>query len=400
MNLKILNFQSIKDLDLDINGFIVIKGKSNSGKSSIRRAINSLFFNNWDKAFIRNGTKKTELMFEHNNDSIKLTKPNNSYEVNGNVFPKIGITIPDEVIELGIKFFETEAESINLIAPSQLDPLFMIAYSDQINTRILNKIFNVQKYRLASSKAKKDNDDNTRDMKTLKADISDNKAENSLEQSLLEKALEIKELMNMTDSIDALSVLTSEIIVCETSINILENILENINKLILLYTNINLLNEIKTVSLKINKTELQQDIVEDSLSVCNINIVVNEIKSLSNIEKLLSNNMDKGRILNQIEEIIKKTVSVDHILNHLAYLDKVKNIIDAISNIKTLITITRDIRDTEIKIKDISDFIVSINSVNLIDIKLTAINNEMLELQSKIKLVPVCKCCGQIINHP
>ena len=398
MNLKILNFQSIKEIDLDISGFVVIIGKSNSGKSSIRRAINSLFFNDWDKAFIRNGTKKTELLIEHESISIKLTKPNNSYEVNGDIFPKVGIKVPDEISNLGIKLFETEAESVNLIAPSQLDPLFMIAYSDQINTRILNKIFNVQKYRLASAKAKKDNDDNSRDMKTLKSEISDNKAEHSLELSLLKKALEIKRLIELTDKIDELTSVSKSMIKLKNLINVKIDILTCTDKLISIKTLSNLLVDILDIQSKIDKTALQMDITENFISICNINIVINASEDLSNIKKLLTNNISKNGVLLEIQSILNQTAIIDNIISHLNNKTLIEDVDMKISLVDSVILLVLEVNDIKTKIKTIGNFINYNNSIISTNDKISEIDVELLDLQNKIKLVPVCKCCGSQLH--
>lgn len=398
MDLKITNFQAIKGIELDIDGFVVIKGKSNSGKSSIRRAINSLFFNEWDKSFVRNGTKKTELYIEHNNNSIKLTKPNNSYEVNGDVFPKVGIKVPDEVSDLGIKFFETEAETINLIAPSQLDPLFMISYSDQINTRILNKIFNVQKYRLASAKAKKDNDNNTRDMKTLKADISDNKSEHSLEQSKLDKALEMKEIIDKSDSIDRLTNSITEFKEIEQIMLTVNIIIDNLNKLVNLLTYEQYLDSLNNIKIKIVLIKMEKDIIEDSLSVSNINILLDLLENLSNIEKHISNNMLIRNKLEEIEKImLSKSILID-MVDYNNYTESIEQLNEEIDDVDKAIIIVGIIDNNKSKIKKINSFISDNNSFNSINMEMSDVDIKLSELQDKIKLVPICEFCGSQLH--
>ena len=83
ISLKLENFQGHKDSSLIIDGFTVLIGKSNGGKSSIRRAIGSVLFNDWDKSFVRNGTESTKISLSDGTNTIVQTKPKNALIVTG-----------------------------------------------------------------------------------------------------------------------------------------------------------------------------------------------------------------------------------------------------------------------------------------------------------------------------
>ena len=52
-SINVKNFQIWKDVDLKLGDFNVIKGSSNSGKSSLVRAINMVLNNDWHKSWLR-----------------------------------------------------------------------------------------------------------------------------------------------------------------------------------------------------------------------------------------------------------------------------------------------------------------------------------------------------------
>lgn len=134
-SLEITNFQSIKHAKLDFTGFSVICGKSDLGKSALRRATETILFNDWQKSYQRTNTNKTEITFTAPALTIKCTKSktDNSFIVNDKHIEKIGKEAP----ELPLKF----KQDLNI--STQLEPMFMVAYKDTDNTKILNSLFGV-----------------------------------------------------------------------------------------------------------------------------------------------------------------------------------------------------------------------------------------------------------------
>lgn len=134
MKLSIRNFQSIASADLTFNGFSVIVGKSDIGKSATRRAIASALFNNWDKSYRRLNSKTTEVALEYNNTKVSYQKSatDNSFTINGNTLPKMGKDKPD---------LPTFREDLNIT--TQLESLYMVSYKDAENTKILNNLFGI-----------------------------------------------------------------------------------------------------------------------------------------------------------------------------------------------------------------------------------------------------------------
>lgn len=136
---EISNFQSIKQQRLDLSGFTVICGRSDIGKSAFRRAIQTALFNNWSKSFIRNNAKQTKVSVSKLSDnpfSVTAYKSatDNTFVINDKTLPKMGKespVIPDHRFN----------QQLNIA--TQLEPLYMVAYKDTENTRILNQLFGI-----------------------------------------------------------------------------------------------------------------------------------------------------------------------------------------------------------------------------------------------------------------
>lgn len=95
--LKIKNFQSHKNTSIVLDKYITaIIGKSNHGKSSIRRAIEWVVTNKpQGTAFIRKGTSKTSVVID-DVEHIR-TESVNAYKCNGNEFKALRGKVPEEV---------------------------------------------------------------------------------------------------------------------------------------------------------------------------------------------------------------------------------------------------------------------------------------------------------------
>lgn len=164
--LEIKNFQSIKEAQLEFRGFTVICGKSNLGKSALLRAVESVLFNEWQKCYQRTNTAKTEISFSKGADfkvSTTKSKNDNSFVVNDKSIDKIGKDAP----ELPLNF------NRELNISTQLEPLFMVAYKDTENTKILNRMFNIDRLEtaqsLCSTDLRKQKQDATRVKEALEA---------------------------------------------------------------------------------------------------------------------------------------------------------------------------------------------------------------------------------------
>ena len=61
VKVQVKNFQSLKDVELEIEGFTALSGPNNSGKSALMRAIRGVFQNTGGTSFITHGEKEMEV---------------------------------------------------------------------------------------------------------------------------------------------------------------------------------------------------------------------------------------------------------------------------------------------------------------------------------------------------
>lgn len=107
---RVQNFQSLLDVTLDVDGFTVVTGSNNSGKSALLRAIRGAFQNTRGTSFIRHGTTKSVVTVDFGGgDSVVWEKGKGAGDKpTFTVGPKgtplhPGSAVPDEVRALGVR---------------------------------------------------------------------------------------------------------------------------------------------------------------------------------------------------------------------------------------------------------------------------------------------------------
>ena len=168
--LHIQNFQSIEDAVIEFDGFTVVVGPTNLGKSAVVRAFYAWAFNELHPNFIRRGAKDCTLTGEWETpvngvkriEFKKQVTPSGTATVNkytvymadGTVkdYPKIGTDTPDELKEMRFEPLVNEREErFYLNVQKQLEPLFLISPSTTPTTltSFLNQIFDIAAYERA-----------------------------------------------------------------------------------------------------------------------------------------------------------------------------------------------------------------------------------------------------------
>lgn len=202
MKLLIENFQSIERMEIPLDGFVAITGKSNIGKSAIIRDLGNILFNNWHPSFLREGTKESTVslleipeIYPISQIVQKKTKKGQAYHITRRdtgetlVHTKLGTKTPQEMIDMGISTIATErGDEINPIIQSQFDKPFLITEHETLVTSLLNKLFDISRYERANRDISADAQTLSRDIPTLEASISQNEESLIKEQ---EKAIQL-----------------------------------------------------------------------------------------------------------------------------------------------------------------------------------------------------------------
>jgi len=198
----IKNFQSIKEVEFFIDGYTVIEGPSDIGKSAIMRAIEALLSNDRGDYFIRRGTKESYVMLNFVKEGFKIEwfkkiKKGGYYILNDdseNPLEKLNGAVPEQIIDFGISEIPIKnANDRGRVHPQmcsdQHNTLFMLYESPQVRAELISEISEVTKISKALKLANKDLKSQKREIKVKDAELQKIKTKYDII-----KAIEIDEL--------------------------------------------------------------------------------------------------------------------------------------------------------------------------------------------------------------
>jgi DNA repair ATPase RecN len=96
---QIRNFQSLREVDVELGSFVVCVGASSSGKSAFVRALRLLTFNSSGTSYVTQGHKTCSVEVAVDGHSVKIERGAgaNRYTVDGTVYDKCGTSAPGQV---------------------------------------------------------------------------------------------------------------------------------------------------------------------------------------------------------------------------------------------------------------------------------------------------------------
>jgi len=182
--IRIKNYQSLKDVTLEPGKFTVIVGSSDVGKSAVIRAIKSVLINRTGQDFISHGAKQAAvaLTFEDNSTVAWIKSDSATYkvkDVSGNVveFVKTGRTVPDEVQEtLRMGEISIGTDKIDINIHGQFDAPFLITETPALKARLLGELSGINILYLSIQEARRVEQQSKRALVQKSADIESVKA--------------------------------------------------------------------------------------------------------------------------------------------------------------------------------------------------------------------------------
>jgi len=173
---RVQNFQSIADASIEVNGFTVITGPNNSGKSALMRAIRGAFQNTRGTGFVRHKKPKAtvEVQFpdgklEWSKGKAKKAKP--TYVINDGSPIHPGQHVPDEVRDLGIRPIQAGGREIwPQFAPQFTGQIFLL---DQPGSVLAEAVADVERVTQLNQALKLSESDRRSAGSTLKVRMSD-----------------------------------------------------------------------------------------------------------------------------------------------------------------------------------------------------------------------------------
>ncbi len=176
MKVRVKNFQSIKDVEVDVEGFTVITGPNNSGKTALIRALRGAFQNTAGTAFVRHGedTCRVEVELDDTNTFAweKGHKIKPSYEVGGKKLNP-GREIPAEISELGVCPVQAGGREIwPQIANQFSGQVFLVDQPGSVLAEAVADVERVGKLNRALKASEKDKRAATSELKVRNKDLS------------------------------------------------------------------------------------------------------------------------------------------------------------------------------------------------------------------------------------
>jgi len=149
-SIRIKNFQSLRDVELEFGKLTVIVGASSSGKSALTRAMKAIAMNSLDSDYITRGTKVSAITVKTSETSVTIEREiggSSVYKVaksgsEESRFTKLNRQVPSEVTEaLGISPGTQEVASINFAG--QFDAPYLLKEGSSSVARVLGELTNV-----------------------------------------------------------------------------------------------------------------------------------------------------------------------------------------------------------------------------------------------------------------
>lgn len=321
MKIKINNFQSIKSVDLEFSGFTAITGKSDLGKSAVRRAVQTALFNTWDSSYRRVDSKKTFIEITTEKDCISVVKSNtdNQFTVNGQTHYKMGKDKPN---------LPNYSEELNIT--TQLEPLFMVSYKDTENTKILNNLFGIEKIETAQQYCSKD----LREVKQNLKFYNDEKEKLDSEVCEIEQEYyKLKEIDDFLTEINYIKTLITKSFGVKEIVEVMDRskkqyearlkVVQEILDTIQAYQKIKLY-----ISLDSEVRELSKELKKENNTITRIDETLTKTKNNLNIFYILKNYLN---LLLKIDSIkvprsvqFSKIKGIKTLLTYIQILDKIK----------------------------------------------------------------------------
>ena len=144
LKVKIKDFQSVSNTEFEIDGFTVIVGKNNRGKSAIVRAIDSALSNRLGNNFIRWGKLQTEVGLIKDDLDVSWVKgETSSYTINKKPYTSLNKAVPKPITDAGFKKFEIADEKLNPLIAHQFEELFLINRSGPFVTEAISTLYDL-----------------------------------------------------------------------------------------------------------------------------------------------------------------------------------------------------------------------------------------------------------------
>ena len=364
LKVRIRNFQSIADTSFEIDGFSVIVGKNNKGKSATIRAIDAALSNKLGNNFIKWGKTETQVDIQKDNLDITWVKGDTaSYRVKvgeiSKTYTSLKGAVPQPILDAGFRKLEIADEKLNPITAHQFDEIFLLNKSGPFITETISTLYDLNTL----------NNADTLCQKKLKTFKSTQKTRVSDLETLTNKLDKFKGLDDTKAQFDSIKIFKSKSDELRKDLNEIESFISQLNTQINIVSTLKKINEIKIPN--IEKTNVLISDYQWALSALNqynklMVITQNmapigtiKVPDLSDTENIITENQWLINTEKTFEALIKS-------INALKSITKIK-----IPNLKKTEALLKEVSDVNALTDRLKTSVLSCNkySLGLSDVK-------------------------------
>jgi AAA15 family ATPase/GTPase len=226
LKVDIKNFESVGSASFEVDGFTVVVGKNNIGKSAIIRAIDAALSNRTGSKFIRWGKTKCQVKLQKDALEIDWQKGDSAtYKissdggVNRKDFSKLNKVIPQPILDAGFRKIDVGDDKLSPLVAHQFKELFLID-KDTMVTDVLSVIYQLNILSDADDLCQKDLRTTKNLLKTRQLDLTK-----------VQKQLEIfKDFEVYKTEFEAIKVLDSKIKILQKDLSDVDSFIAELNQ--------------------------------------------------------------------------------------------------------------------------------------------------------------------------
>jgi DNA repair ATPase RecN len=207
MKVKIKNFQSLKEVELDVQGLTTVTGTNNTGKSALTRAIYNSFSSARGSTFVRQGEDHctVDIDFDGKGFVWEKGKKVNRYLVSGRKLDKVGSEVPTEVSDLGVRPVVVDGREVWPQFAKQFDQLFLLNQPPSTLASALSDVETIDRLDKALDQASRETRELTSKIKSKREDLHCEKERLKLFQDLPDIEVLIEDLSASQSNLDSIS---------------------------------------------------------------------------------------------------------------------------------------------------------------------------------------------------
>ena len=375
LKLHLKNFQAFDDLDVEfVQGVNTIIGESNSGKTSVLRAIKSLIENGSRTArYIKQDTNETEVNMQYEGHDItwSRTVKEIKYKIDGQDFLKAGTTDLFKLQPVNGFVRDPQGELANLEDEWTLPYPYYKTPSELF--KVFENIFCVSDSAKVLKGMKESEDEYKRTLQRTEDEITK-----------VEKKLEAIEKLNVRENVEKLTELKETLQGLERERDELKEAIEKLQEIakkVKLYRNL----PKETINLQ-EKWHTLEDVSEDVRKLHDLSQAYETLNGLQDITVTSQEVLEEVTRVQELRTDLKKLHELKRV-QYIIFPDKVEHASD--EKLQEIRELSQDLRKLQELLREGKE----------LKGRLTQVNEEIVDLQEEVSKIDICPLCGQEMKN-